>query len=106
MPERPRADVVRTLVRTQMWVHETAHGRRGRPESARIPCVGRDLSTKVRKEVTTQLVTTAVTTVAPPNERAAVEAAAAQVVSLVREHRADIRRLLETAGTLWQQSRR
>ncbi len=50
----------------------------------------RDLSAKVRKAVSTQLVSAEVSTVAPATERAAVEAAAATVVTLVREHRRDI----------------
>lgn len=47
----------------------------------------RDLSAKVRKAVSTQLVSAEVSTVAPATERAAMEAAAATVVQLVREHR-------------------
>lgn len=50
----------------------------------------RDLSAKVRKAVATQLVATPVATVSPATERQAVEAAAATVVQLVREHRRDI----------------
>ncbi len=50
----------------------------------------RDLSAKVRKAVATQLVATEVATVSPATERVAVEAGAATLVSLVREHRRDI----------------
>ena len=78
--------VVRTLVRGQ---------------TGGCHCVGPDLSAKLRKEVSAQLVSTAVTT--PEAEREIVQEAAAQVVALVREHRGDIRRLRETGGTLWQQ---
>jgi len=54
----------------------------------------------VRKAVSTQLVSTEVSTTGPATERAAVEAAAATVVSLVREHRRDIAGQRSLAETL------
>lgn len=60
----------------------------------------RDLSARVRKAVTTQLVTSEVTV---ETEQAAVEQAAATIVSVVREHRRDIAKLRGTGDTLWQQ---
>lgn len=57
---------------------------------ARVRKWSSDLSAKVRKAVSTQLVSTEVSTTAPAAERAAVEAATATVVQLVREHRREI----------------
>lgn len=50
----------------------------------------RDLTAKVREAVTTGLVTTSVTSEDKATEREIVEAAASQVITLVREHRRDI----------------
>jgi hypothetical protein len=61
---------------------------------------GRDLSAKVRKAVSTQLVSTEVSTIGPATERAAIDAAAATVVALVREHRRDISGQRSLAETL------
>ena len=52
----------------------------------------RDLTEKVRQEVTTGLVTTEVTTGNKVTERQMVEAAATQIITLVREHRGQISR--------------
>jgi hypothetical protein len=54
----------------------------------------------VRKAVATQLVASEVATVAPATERQAVEAATAQVVSLVRERRRDVASQRSLADTL------
>jgi hypothetical protein len=52
----------------------------------------RDLTAKVRQQVTTALVTSEVTKEDLVTERQIVEAAAAQVIALVRSHRAEIGR--------------
>lgn len=66
----------------------------------------RDLTKKVREAVTTALVTKAVTNKEwKQTEREIVEDAAAAVVALVREHRADLREGRELATTLMSQLR-
>ena len=63
----------------------------------------RDLTAKVRQQVTTALVTSEVTKEDLVTERQIVDAAAAQVIALVRSHRAEIGRSRAMITTLMDQ---
>jgi hypothetical protein len=63
----------------------------------------RDLTAKVRQQVATALVATEVATAGTATEREIVEAAAAQVIALVRSHRAEIGRNRAMITTLMGQ---
>jgi predicted transcriptional regulator len=83
----------------QHGISETAIRKRAKRESW-----DKDLTARVQEKVRSELVRTEVRTAEAANqERQIVEEAAATVVSLVREHRQDIKRLRATGSTLWQQ---
>jgi hypothetical protein len=70
---------------------------------AKADAWARDLTAKVRQQVTTALVTSEVTKEELATEREIVEAAAAQVIALVRSHRAEIGRNRAMITTLMGQ---
>lgn len=65
----------------------------------------RDLSAKVQQAVRNELVRVPVRTHDPRTEKEIVDGAAAAVVSLIREHRADLKEGRELAATLMEQLR-
>jgi hypothetical protein len=70
---------------------------------AKVDGWARDLTAKVRQQVTTALVTSEVTKEDLVTERQIVEAAAAQVIALVRSHRKEIGRSRAMITTLMDQ---
>ena len=87
-------------IATQNGITEGAIRKKAKREGWR-----KNLSARVQEKVRADLVRAEVRPPAGSNqsERQIVDEAAAQVVTLVREHRVDICRLRETGGTLWQQ---